>query len=57
MYEFNHPDYPISSDATVADMEILKEGIVKSFEWLANSNCDKDLECATELLVNESVKN
>ncbi|KAF8884268.1 hypothetical protein CPB84DRAFT_1850693 [Gymnopilus junonius] len=52
MYEFKHPDYPVSPDAEPEDMKKLSNAIVESFRWLADGTCNDDLQQAIEILEN-----
>jgi salicylate hydroxylase len=46
IYEFDHPDFPVAENASVADLEIMGEAVGTSFAWLAEGSCDDDLKRA-----------
>jgi len=46
IYDFNHPDFPVAENASVADLKALGEAVGASFAWLAKGGCDDDLKKA-----------
>ncbi|KAH0583474.1 hypothetical protein H2248_009102 [Termitomyces sp. 'cryptogamus'] len=50
LYDFIHPDFPLSSTATVEDLMPIGQAVGETFAWLGKGGCDDDWKSAEALI-------